>query len=433
MLGPKSKEATEAQLARLKGLFAKPFPLRPYPGVRFMWVPNTDTHDFSPAYVVAAPNQEGSNFIMVDFIRHNGITESVGTDRWPTDVIHNLKNNVHANLGLINYDFAELCDIGSPNGRWRDGKPGPAGPLAGKTLILCGPGPSLEKNADAITRLRKDNKDVVILAFNRAVRRIKADYAVLIERWIPEDWRDKTVLDLQQECTLVTVPQVHQALVPAWPNSKVYWGRVGMGPFGRVPEMKDLKMIDAMASTSAAIALRVAYELGPRKIILCGVDFCSPMKLQIDRVYEALDDGKARRERILSLANAVVDEDGIKATRIASQALADDIKCQNDGWVLQYVVDNFYFDQPVSKTEYAKDPRFARWQPVMACNGTVVGTTGEFFQYAEQLKTVIAVIESGSECRVISANPGGLLDWRGLDGDKPHPPMSLAEAMAWQA
>lgn len=432
MLGPKTKQATAAQEATLRELFAKPFPLKSYQGVRFMWAPNTDTGEFVPAYVVAAPNQEGSNFILPDFVRHNGITDGVGSQGWPPDTIHNVKNNVASNLPLINYDFGELCDLGSTNGRWRDGKPGAAGPLAGKTLIICGPGPSLESNAEAISLLRDSDPNVVVLSFNRAVRRIKSDYCVIIERWVPEDWRDKTVRELQKDATLITVPQAHQALAPFWPNTKVYWGKVALGPFGNVPEMKKLKMIDAMASTTAAIALRVGYELGPRKIILSGVDFCSPMRLEANRIYEALDDGKARRDMVLSMANAVIDEDPVKAREVAARALLEDEKVQNDGWVLQYVVDRFYFDQPISKTEYAKDRRFTRWQPVMACNGEVVGTTAEFFQYAEQMKAVAAVIENGSECRVISANPGGLLDWRGLDGDKPHSPMSLKEAVAWQ-
>ncbi len=432
MLGPKTKQATAAQEAMLRELFAKPFPLKPYQGVRFMWAPNTDNNSFVPAYVVAAPNQEGSNFILPDFIRHNGITDSCGSGGWPADTIHNVKNNVAANLPRIKRDFADLYNTGSTNGRWRDGKPGPSGPLAGKTLILCGPGPSLENSAEAISLLRKTDPNIAVMTFNRAVRRVQSDYVLMIERWIPEDWRDSATMELQKDATLITVPQAHQALAPSWPNDKIYWGKVALGPFDKVPEMKRLKMIDAMASTTAAIALRVAYELGPRKIILCGVDFCSPMRMEASRIYEALDDGKARRQALLELSTAVISGDS-RVQTLASRALKEDTKVQDDGWVLQYVVDRFYFDQPMSKTEYTKDRRFARWQPVMACDGSVVGTTAEFFQYAEQLKCVCGIIENGSECRIISANPGGLLDWRGLDGDKPHPPMLLAEALEWQA
>jgi uncharacterized Rossmann fold enzyme len=383
-----------------------------------------DTDEPIPMYVVSAPNSQGMNFMMADFVQHRGITERAGIDTWPNDVLHAVANNVKANMPLVKHSFSELIDCGTPNARLRDGVPGPAGPLEGKTLIVCAPGPSLEENADEVARLR-ERPDVEVLSFNRAITRIPSDYVMLMERWIPQDWRTPEALALQKDATLIIVPQAHGGFAELWPNDKVYWGRILISDYDQ-----DLPIIDAMACTTAGNVMRVAYEMGAAKIILVGVDFSAPMRLTTARRAEHQGTHENRRLAMLELSKRVLANDN--ATEFAGKILDADQAEMNRGWGLQWRVDKFYFDQPISQTEYTNDRRFEKWQPVMAPNGAVIGTTAEFFQYAEALKTVLGCIESGSKCRVISASPGGLLDWAGVEGTRPHPPMTLKDAVEWR-
>ncbi len=367
---------------------------------------------------------------MPDFVKHDGLSGIPTSNRWSNDVLHMVRNNLDANLPNTKRSFSELTDTGRENARWRNGVLGRAGILDGKTVIICASGPSLAGMAEEIEGYRQLG-DVVVMSLNRAMRYIRSDYCVFVERWAPDDWRDETVFSLQADGALITCPQAHPKMAEGWRNKDhIYWGRVGLGDDPAEPRLTQLPWIDAMASTSAAVAVRCAYEMGAAKIVLVGFDYSSAMHLGVHELDLARPVERALFDKYRSASEAVVAGEGPKAANLAEEAMDEEKALREKAFSFKWIVDTFYFDQPFEKTEYTKDSRFARWTPIQAQDGHMVGTTTELMTYCEQIKAVFGCIESGSDAKVISATPGGILNWSGIDGS--HPPMSLSKALEWK-
>ena len=420
-------------MAAIQEKFRGECPLKAFPGSRVTWYRQPETGEIIPGYQAGVVNQQNALFILPDFVQHNGMTMGVGSQEWPADTKHNFQNNYEHNLPGANKNWAELCCGGTPKKRMREGVLGDAGSLEGKTAIICAPGPSLERDANDVMQIRAHNDNVRVFAFNRAMRRVKADYCVAVERWCPEPWREPVVFERQKDATLITAVQAHPYLAEHWPNDKVYWGKVCLGIFDD-EKYRGLKLMDALASTSAAVAIRVAYEMGAAKIVLVGMDFSAPIKLMIVRAPLPASIHDGRHEALYDMCKFVLSSRGHdgECVNLAKKVGRFENELEQHAWKFVWAAQNFYFDQNIADTEYANDMRFRLWQPFRAPDGSIIGTTKEMVAYAEQLKCVLGMIESGSDCRIISANPGGYLDWAGVAGTNPHPPMKLADAVAWE-
>lgn len=423
------RKHVEQVMADTQAGFDKPA-LKDFPGLMFTMHPVAGKMETVPAYVVPIKNAMGHVFMLPDFVRHNGQPKGGGYQNWPHDVLHLLENNVTENVASDKWghNFSELCAGGTDQTRWREGVLGAAGSLEGKTLIVCAPGPSLKTLIPKIEAARKANPDIKVLAFNRAVRGIAADYVLFVERWVPEEWRDAKVRELQKEATLICTPQTDYKTVAAWPNDNVYFGYFHMGKYGADKRINHLASLDPMASTTAACAVRVGYELGAAKLILCGFDFSCGAEMTLDKaplipeiihqsvaelalMAGAVSEGKGKHDLVRKLANEVIERNRQIDAR---------------GWIPSWKATYFYFDDVhLRDTPYAQDRRFQGWNAIRGTGGKPVQTTAEFVTYAEQLRAVCAVIESGCEsCKIINASDTSILNWSY---------MPFEDAMAWDA
>lgn len=413
----------EQVMADTRAGFEKP-KLKEVPGLWFTMHPITGKLETVPAYIVPIKNAAGHVFMLPDFVRHDGAPKGGGYQNWPHDVMHLLENNVRENVASPRWgkDFAELCKVGTPSARWREGVLGPAGVLEGKTLMVCAPGPSLKGLIPQIEAARKaDPENVKVLCFNRAVRGLRADYVLFIERWVPDEWRDEKVKELQKDATLIICPQADYKVVREWPSDSIYFGFFHMGRYGKDKRICHLASFDPLASTTAACAVRVGYELGAAKLILCGFDFsCSaeivmekappPPEIIIESMKDlaivagAVADGKGKHEMVRKLADAVIERNR---------------HIDAKGWMPWWKATYFYFDDVHLKdTPYLHDPRFQAWSPVRGTGGKPVQTTAEFLSYAEQLRAVCAMIESGCDgVKIINASDSSILNWNYMPFD----------------
>lgn len=426
-----SLEDVNEDIERYKAAFAGPMPLKPYPGSRQTWLHQPWDRKLVPSYILPLPVGGVQSFVLPDFIRHPGIASEIGaTQGWGAETIHALSTNVNENTPLIKKCWSELHKTGTPKSRWRDGELQAGGELEGKTLIICAPGPSLAGNLPLIERARAEDPGVRVMSINRAMTAIKSDYVFVIERWCPAEWRKPEVFELQKDAKLIVAPQAHFAVPRQWKNpDNIYWGRVAMGTF---PDLSWLKMMDVAASTSAASAVRVGYELGAKKIILCGFDYAAEFEPfpGLAKLGEQVHDGRAAALRIL--ADHVAKGESKEAAALATRVQKTEAAMTQKDCRLCWKAGKFYFDQNFTETEYhEKDSRFMAWFPVMSVAGKLVGTVYELMEYAEKLKCVLGCIESGSDCAVISASMSGILNWGGVDGSRPHSPMALEEALKW--
>jgi hypothetical protein len=405
----------------------KDSPLKSFPGMlHTMFVQDDNT--IVPAYMLTIRNNMGIPFIMPDWVHHEGLTKGSGFQDFNHDVVHMLQNNVDKNVesGRMTECWSELHKGGTPESRWRKGKLGDAGVLEGKTLIVCAPGPSLEALMPDVEYYRRENKDVVVMVINRAIRAIRGDYVLLIERYVPYDWQDDTALAVQKDATLLTTPQTDFKVNAAWPNDKMYWGYFNMGKFAQDERVNHLAIMDAMASTTIATAVRAGYEMGAAKIVLVGVDFGVSAVLEPARTPVPPGITEKMAEVLVNLSADVVNGDGRKekAKQLAGIALSCEQNREMYGWAPSWRPKRFYFDQEFKDSPYTRDHRFSKWNAVQSTGRKPVLTTLEFISYAEQLRTVCAVIESGSDCRIINVSPDSVLQWR-------H--MSLEDAIKWEA
>jgi hypothetical protein len=418
-------------IKRYTDTFAGPMPLKSYPGSTRTWLYQPWDRKMVPTYILPLPISGVQSFVMPDFVQHTGVSNEVGmTQEWPAETLHAITTNVSENTPLIKKCWSELHKGGTPKSRWRDGELQPGGELEGKTLIICAPGPSLAGNLPMIERARAEDPGVRVMSINRAITAVKSDYIVLLERWCPVAWRTDAMFELQKDAKLIIAPQAHFDVPRRWKNKdNIYWGRIALGQY---PDLAWLKMMDVAASTSAASAVRVGYELGAKKIVLCGFDYAVEFEPfpALAELGEQVHDGRAAALRIL--AEHVVKGDNDKALEFSKRVQKTEEELCKKDCRLCWKAGKFYFDQNFTDTEYyGKDSRFTAWFPVPAMSGKLVGTVYELMEYCAKLKCVLACIESGSDCTVINAGVDGILDWQGVDGSKPHPPMPLKEALAW--
>lgn len=424
---PERRRVMEVMAATKAG-FDSPA-LAEVPGLMFTMHPKAGSMDTVPAYVVPIKNSMGHIFVLPDFVRHCGTPKGGGFQNWPHDVLHLLENNVRENVNGPKWGkcWSELHKVGTPDKRWREGVLGPAGTLEGKTLFVCAPGPSLKTLIPQIEAARKANPEKVkVLAINRAVRGIAADYVLLVERFVPEEWRDAKVKELQKNATLICCPQTDYKAVEEWPNDNVYFGYFHMGQYARDKRINHLASLDPMASTTAASAVRVGYELGAEKLILCGMDFSCEAEMAMEKaplhpevLMNALADLKVMAGAV---ANGKGKHDDVKAH--AEKVIELNRRIDAEGWMPSWKATYFYFDDVHLKdTPYLKDPRFQGWNAVRSSGGKPVQTTAEFISYSEQLRAVCALIESGSDCKVVNASDTSMLNWRY---------MPVEQALRWQ-
>lgn len=404
----------------------------PYSGIRRTWLYQPWDRNMVPAYILAVPVGGTQTFVLPDFVQFPGIVNDKGTQQnWPNETLHTIANNLAENAKYLKKCWSELHKGGTPKSRLRSGVLGDGGELEGKTLIICASGPSLAGNLKEIARARLEGPDVRVMSVNRAATAVKSDYVVILERWCPEAWRTEAVFELQKDAKLIIAPQAHFALPRAWKDPEnIYWGRIAMGNF---PDLNWLTMMDVAASTSAASAIRVGYELGARKIILCGFDYAAEFESfpAMAELSEAVHDGRAAALHLLS--EHVRDDKTAEAKTLAERVIKTDEEIDKKNCCLAWRAIKFYFDQDFKDTEYYnRDARFMAWFPAKALDGHMVGVVYELLECAEKTKCVLGCIESGSDCVCINASMGGVLDWRGVDGKAAHPPMSLAEALAWR-
>lgn len=388
------------------------FKLPQVPGMYTTVYSNGTDNNPQPAYVLALRGNAGVPFVMPDFVHHPGVSRGEGFQGFSHDVFHMLDNNVCENVPYIKRCWSELHNVGTPDKRWRKGRLGNAGVLEGKTLIICAPGPSLSSKMDLIAKLR-ERDDVAVMAINRATRAVPADYVLWIERWVPEEWRDETAIDLQRGATLLACPQTDFHAVRAWPDKdRIYWGFFNMGRYAADERVNHLELMDAMASTTAATALRAGYEMGAERIILVGMDFSCPAELTVTKLPLNPDAAVQGLEMMKLLAEEVSNGNGKKprVKELADKATEYNSERERLGWCPAWYPSNFYYDQHFSKTSYVGDPRFSNWRPVASPVGKPVLTTMEFLTYAEQLRTICAIVESG-DCPVINGSPEGMLNW----------------------
>lgn len=421
-------QSVKASIAHTLGGF-KSSGLKEVPGMYFTMFAPPGQLDTVPAYIIPMRNTAGHIFQMPDWVRHDGLPNGGGCQNFPHDVMHMLENNVLQNVASPKWGrcWSELHKQGTPDSRWRSGKAGPAGILEGKTLFICAPGPSLKQKIPEIEAARAaDPENVKVMAINRAVRGIRADYVVFIERWVPVEWRDEKVQELQKGATLIACPQTDFKAVRDWPNPDVYWGFFNLGRYGNDKRINWLASLDPMASTTAACAVRVGYELGASKLILCGMDFCCEAEIALDKA-PIQQDFLGESMATLKLMSEAVSQghgkkDNVKA--LADRVLAYDKRLDEEGWIPQWKATNFYFDDVhIRDTPYINDARFSAWNPIRNMKGGPVQTTAEFLSYSEQLRAVCAVVESGSDCIIINGSPEGILNWH---------PMSIEKALAYK-
>jgi hypothetical protein len=393
-------------------------------GLMFTMHPIAGRMETVPAYVVPIKNAMGHIFMLPDFVRHAGMPKGGGYQNWPHDVLHLLENNVRENVASPKWghNYSELCADGTPETRWREGVLGAAGSLEGKTLIVCAPGPSLKTLIPKIEAARKENPDLKVLAINRAVRGIAADYVLFVERWVPEEWRDARVKELQKNATLICTPQTDYKAVREWPNDRVYFGYFHLGQYGQDKRVNHLASLDPMASTTAACAVRVGYELGAAKLILCGMDFSCGAEMTMDKAPLMPEIVGLSLQDLAVMAGAVSDG---KGKHELVRKLADDVLERNrhidaKGWVPSWKATYFYFDDVhLRDTPYAKDGRFQGWNAIRSSGGKPVQTTAEFLSYAEQLRAVCAIIESGCDgIKIVNASDSSVLRWNYMPFEK---------------
>ena len=238
---------------------------------------------------------------------------------------------------------------------------------------------------------------------------------------MPKEWQDARVKELQKDATLICTPQTGYEAVREWPNDRVYFGYFHMGRYGDDKRINHLASLDPMASTTAACAVRVGYELGARKLILCGFDFSCGAEMTMDKaplmpeiVMESLKD-------LAIFAGAVSEGKGKHeiVRKLADEVLERNRHIDAKGWVPSWKATYFYFDDVHLKdTPYAKDHRFQGWNAIRSSGGKPVQTTAEFLTYAEQLRAVCACIESGSDCKIINASDSSILRWNYMPFEK---------------
>lgn len=393
--------------------------LMPLPGV-FHSVYRNANGDIIPSYMLADRSEAGVPFSMPDFVMHRGLEKGDGFQRFSHDVLHLLANNVEGNLPLIKKCWSELHKKGTPDKRYRDGVLGHAGELEGQTVVLCAPGPSLASSMPAIEKARSEGK-VKVVAINRAVRALEADYLVFIERFVPPEWRDEHVHELQRNAKVVLGFQTDAHLASEWPEKdNLYWGYFNFGPFAQDKRVNHLVMMDAMASTTVATALRVVYELGAARVLLAGVDFACETTLVPYRLPLGHEKAEEVYQVLLSLSNDILKGNGKKddVKRLASYAHEASSERELYGWDGIWRSGNFYWDLPFDKSPYVGDPRFSNWRPVRSVGGKPVLTTMEFLNYAEQMRTVIGVIESSRDCKIFNISAQSVLSWRYVPFDE---------------
>ncbi len=376
-----------------------------------------------PAYMLSTRSRHGIPFIMPDFVGHNGLVKGDGFQKFSHDVIHLVQNNLNENVPRIKKCWSEFHRSGTENARKRNGELGQAGVLEGETVVLCAPGPSLSDQIDVIAEARKAGR-VKVVSINRAVRAIESDYCIYIERFVPPEWRDEHVHKLQKDAKLILAFQSDYHLSEEWPEQdNLYWGYFNFGPFQADVRVNHLAMMDAMASTTLGTALRCVYEMGAKNILLAGADFACkadlvPVKMQLNpNLANELHEMLTAISVDVSKGNGKKDD----VKQLADHALEMAEHREQYGWDSVWRPENFYYDVSFENSPYQGDPRFAQWKPVRSTGGHHVITTLEFMSYADQLRTVMAVIESSGVCKVANVSPYSALQWRYIEIDKAIP------------
>lgn len=166
------------------------------------------------------------------------------------------------------------------------------GRFQGRTAIILGAGPSLREHLDWIKQHRSQ---LVVIAAARLSKLLLAedlipDMVVSIDHQPLNFELSRDVLRLPPQVVLLNASSVSPALLAQWRGARLYTGE-------RLPWHSDLNsdnLQDQCGPTVANNALVVAGALGFSRILLSGVDLCSPRDGQTHVVGDDLKEQPRR-------------------------------------------------------------------------------------------------------------------------------------------